>query len=150
MVYGCVVYNVPRLWYERSLRQGSISSAAVGTISNADISGLARDEYCLTNRAFDASNPGKLAIWAINELLLARSESAEWIRWSIDVVHMPIYGFIFIYIHFLWGCDGRLLFSLLWLLIFYLLFRNQFVFDFIEKIVKYFRLFVIEGIPCCI
>lgn len=68
--------NVPKLWYERSLRQGSINSAAVGKISKADFSGLDFVEYCLTKRALDASNPGKLKMWAIKELLLARSESA--------------------------------------------------------------------------
>lgn len=69
--------NVPiKLWIERSRRHGSINSAAVGTISTADFSGLARVEYCLTKRAFDASNPGKFAMCAISELLLVRSESA--------------------------------------------------------------------------
>lgn len=71
-----LLFNVPKLWYERSLRQGSIISAAVGKISKADFSGLDFVEYCLTKRALDASNPGKLDMWAINELLLARSESA--------------------------------------------------------------------------
>lgn len=61
--------NVPKLWYERSRRHGSSSSAAVGTISNADFSGLVRVEYCLTKRALDASNPGKFAMCAISELL---------------------------------------------------------------------------------
>lgn len=75
--------NVPiKLWYERSRRHGSINSAAVGTISIADFSGLARVEYCLTKRAFDASNPGKFAMCAISELLLARSESA------IDLINL--------------------------------------------------------------
>lgn len=66
-------------WYDRSRRHGSINSAAVGTISNADFSGLERDEYCFTKRAFDASNPGKLAICAINELLVSWSESANFV-----------------------------------------------------------------------
>lgn len=72
--------NVPiRLWYERSRRHGNINSAAVGTISTVAFSGLARVEQCCTKRAFDASNPGKLAMCAISELLvllLAWSESA--------------------------------------------------------------------------
>lgn len=72
------IENVPTLWYERSRRHGSINSAAVGTISNADFSGLLRVEYCFTKRALDASKPGKFAMCANNELLLllARSESA--------------------------------------------------------------------------
>lgn len=70
--------NVPiELWYERSRRHGNINSAAVATISTVDFSGLASVEYCLTKRALDASNPGKFAMCAISELLLARSESAK-------------------------------------------------------------------------
>lgn len=76
LFFQLFIFNVPKLWYERSLRHGSINSAAVGIISKADFSGLDFVEYCLTNRALDASNPGKLEMWAIKELLLARSESA--------------------------------------------------------------------------
>lgn len=62
--------DVPKLWYERSLRQGNISSAAVGIISFSELDFAI---YCLTRRAFDESKPGRLAMCANNELLLARS-----------------------------------------------------------------------------
>lgn len=68
-VWNVVEQNVPTLWYERSRRHGNINSAAVGTISMTDFSGLLRVEYCVAKRAVDASNPGKLAICANNELL---------------------------------------------------------------------------------
>lgn len=69
MVWNLVEQNVPTLWHERSRRHGNINSAAVGTISMTDFSGLLRVEYCVAKRAVDASNPGKLAICANNELL---------------------------------------------------------------------------------
>lgn len=71
--------NVPpsRSWYDRSRRHGNMSSAAVGTISMTDFSGLLRVEYCVANRAVDVSNPGKLAICANNELSVFEPSSAK-------------------------------------------------------------------------
>lgn len=88
--------HVPKLWYDRSLRQGRNDSAAVGKSRSGRsrvglVAGRETDdslawplapmlvleeegvnllETCLTMRAFVGSNPGRLVICAISELFL--------------------------------------------------------------------------------
>lgn len=78
--------DVPKLWYEWSRRQGNINSAAVGTISMTDFSGLLRVEYCVANRALEVSNPGKFTIWDNNKLLFAVSASAGRIQVTHEII----------------------------------------------------------------